>query len=350
MVRGDDRRHLAHQEPRDGLLVSLALEHPGEAGEVRIEPILGGVPLGRLSEVADHLVDVVLEVRDLARRLDIDRARQVALRDGRRDVCDRAELRRQRLGELVHVVGQALPHAGDAFDLRLPAKLPFGADFLRDAGHLGGERRELVDHRVDRPCELSHLALGRDGDLLREIALRDRGRHVRDVPHLVGEVVGKGVDVLGQPAPGAGDAFNLRLAAQLALGPDLAGDARDLGGERAELVDHRVDGLLQLEHLALHVHSDLPREVAVRDRGRDGRDVSHLAGEVVRQGVDVLRQVLPYARDALHLRLTAELPVGADLARDARHLVGEEGELVDHRVHGVLQLQHLALDVHGDLP
>ena len=40
--------------------------------------------------------------------------------------------------------------------------------------------------------------------------------------------------------------------------------------------------------------------------------------------------------------LAAELAVGADLARDARHLAGEGVELVDHRVDGLLQLQDLA--------
>ena len=46
---------------------------------------------------------------------------------------------------------------------------------------------------------------------------------------------------LGQAAPRAGDALDLGLAAELALGADLARDARDLVGERDELVDHRVD-------------------------------------------------------------------------------------------------------------
>ena len=36
------------------------------------------------------------------------------------------------------------------------------------------------------------------------------------------------------------------LAAQLAVGADLARDARHLGGEGVQLVDHRVEGLLQL--------------------------------------------------------------------------------------------------------
>ena len=118
----------------DRLLVALALQHSGEAGEVRVEPVLRGVALRRLAQVADHLVDVVLEVRDLAGRLDGDRSRQVALGHGRRDVRDRAELRRQRLGELVDVLGQPLPDARDALDLRLDAELALGADLAARRG------------------------------------------------------------------------------------------------------------------------------------------------------------------------------------------------------------------------
>ena len=39
--------------------------------------------------------------------------------------------------------------------------------------------------------------------------------------------------------------------------------------------------------------------------------------------VHVVGEVLPRAGDALHLGLAAELALGADLARDARHLGGE---------------------------
>ena len=70
------------------------------------------------------------------------------------------------------------------------------------------------------------------------------------------------------------------LAAELALGADLARDARDFRGERVELIDHRVDGVLQLEDLALDVDGDLLRQVAARDGGRDLGDVAHLAGQV----------------------------------------------------------------------
>ena len=49
-----------------------------------------------------------------------------------------------------------------------------------------------------------------------------------------------------------------------------------------ELVDHRVDRVLELEDLALDVDRDLLRQVAVGDRGRDLGDVAHLGGEVRR--------------------------------------------------------------------
>ena len=91
-------------------------------------------------------------------------------------------------GHEVDVVGEVLPGAGDALDLAWPPSLPFGADLARDAGDLGGERAELVDHRVDRVLELEDLALGVDGDLLRQVAVGDGGRDLGDVAHLAGEV------------------------------------------------------------------------------------------------------------------------------------------------------------------
>ena len=87
---------------------------------------------------------------------------------------------------------------------------------------------------------------------------------------------------LGQAPPGAGDALHLGLAAELAFGADLARDARHLVGERGELVDHRVDRVLQLEDLALDVDRDLLREVALGDGGGDLGDVADLVGQVRR--------------------------------------------------------------------
>jgi hypothetical protein len=47
-------------------------------------------------------------------------------------------------------------------------------------------------------------------------------------------------------------------------------------GECVELIDHRVDRLLQLEHLAAHIDGDLLRQVAIGDGGRDFSDVADL--------------------------------------------------------------------------
>ena len=116
----------------------------------------------------------------------------------------------------------------------LAAEHALGADFARDARDLVGERRELVDHRVDRVLELQHLAARVDGDLLRQVAVRDRGRDVGDVAHLVGEVARPCEFTLSVRSFQVPDTpCTLGLAAELALGADLARDARDLVGERA---------------------------------------------------------------------------------------------------------------------
>ena len=117
---------------------------------------------------------------------------------------------------------------------------------------------QLVHHRVDRVLQLEDLALHVDRDLLRQVALGHRLGHVGDVAHLAGEVAGHEVDVVGQVLPGAGHA-----AAPSAWPPSLpsvptsratrvTSEANEL-----ELVHHRVDGVLELEDLALHVDRDL---------------------------------------------------------------------------------------------
>src|SRR5262249_15844046 len=139
----------------------------------------------------------------------------------------------------------------NALDLGLSAELPFGADLARDAGDLGGEGAELVDHGVDGVLELEDLALDVDGDFLGEVAVGDGGGDLGDVADLSSEVDGHRLDAVGELLPAAGDALDLGLAAELALGADLARHAGDLGGEGAELVDHGVDRLGRPEEFAL---------------------------------------------------------------------------------------------------
>ena len=183
-----------------------------------------------------------------------------------------------------------------------PPSLPSVPTSRATRRHLGGERPQLVDHRVDGLLQLEDLAAHVDGDLLGQVAVGHGDRHLGDVAHLRGEVVGHRVDVVGEVLPRAGHAGHRRLAAELALGADLARHAAHFAGERVELVHHRVDGVLQLEDLAAHVHRDLLGEVAAGHGGRHLGDVAHLAGEVRRHEVDVVGEVLPRAGHAGHLR------------------------------------------------
>src|SRR5207244_814851 len=155
------------------------------------------------------------------------------------------------------------------------------------------------------------------------------GGDLRDVAHLGGQVARHAVDVVGQVLPGAGHALDLRLAAELPLGADLAGHARHLRGEGAQLVHHGIDGVLQLQDLALDVHRDLLGQVAVGHGRGDLRDVAHLPGQVGRHAIDAVGQVSPGAGNVPHVGLAAELALGADLTAEARRVGGEGAERID---------------------
>src|SRR5207302_1848792 len=159
-----------------------------------------------------------------------------------------------------------------------------------------------------------------------------------DVAHLARQVGGHEVDVVGEVLPGAAHASDVGLAAELAFGADLAGHAGHLAGEGVELVDHHVDGVLQLRSVDLRVGGELFAEVVPRGRVRDLGDVSHLARQVSGHQVHVVGEVLPGAAYALHRGLAAELAFGAHFAGHPRDLAGEGVELVDHYVDGVFQL------------
>ena len=300
-------------------------------------------------ELVDHRVDGVLQLEDFALHVDRDLARQVAARHGGGDFGDVADLRGQVRRQQVDVVGQVLPGAADAGHHGLAAEPALGADLARHARHFGGERAQLLDHRVQGVLEQQDFAAHVDRDLLRQVAAGDRGRDFGDVADLRGQVRGHEVDVVGEVLPGAGDFRHFGLAAELAFGADLARHARHFGGEGVELVHHGVDGVLQLEDFALHVDRDLARQVAARHRGGDFGDVADLGGQVAGHRVDVVGEVLPGAGDAGHVGLAAEPAFGADFARHARHFAGEAVELVDHRVQRFLQLKDFAAHVDGDL-
>jgi hypothetical protein len=65
------------------------------------------------------------------------------------------------------------------------------------------------------------------------------------------------------------------LSPENTFGAHISGDAGDLGGECAELVDHGVDRLLQLENFALGRTFDLLGQIAMGDGSRYGGNLSH---------------------------------------------------------------------------
>ena len=276
--------------------------------------------------------------------IDRDLLREVALGNRGGNFRDVSDLRGKIVGEQVDVVGQVFPRAGDARNFRLRAQLSFHADGARHVRDLFGEQAQRRGHAVDGVGQRRDLAARIDDQLLRQVAVGDRGHDLDDAAHLGGQVRRHEIDVVGQVLPDARHAVHFGLAAEFALGADFARDARNFRGERSKLIHHRVHGVLQLEDFALNVDGDFLRQVAVGDRRRDGRDVAHLVGQVARQHVDVVGQILPGARHAFDLRLAAELSVGADFLGDAGNLVGERAQLIDHRVDGGADSQELALD------
>ena len=105
------RRQFAEDHLGDRLQVLLSLHHPGELGQVGLQPVLLGVPRGGLAEVANHLVDVALQRSQLSFGLNGDVPAQIALGHGGGDVGDGAHLRGEVRSELVDVVGQIAPGA-----------------------------------------------------------------------------------------------------------------------------------------------------------------------------------------------------------------------------------------------
>ena len=188
-----------------------------------------------------------LQLQDFAGHVHGDLLGKVAACDRRRHIGDVAHLRRQVRGHEVHAVGQVLPGPGHARDLGLTAQLAFGADLARHARDFGSKRVELVDHRIDGVFQFENLATDVDRDLAREVAAGDRRGDVGDIADLRGEVAAHRVHGVGEILPGTGNAGHDGLTAELAIGADLAGDARDFRGKRAQLIDHRIDGFLELQ-------------------------------------------------------------------------------------------------------
>ena len=270
-------------------------------------------------ELINHRVDCVFQLQNFATYVDCDLLGEIASRNSCGDFSDIADLTGEVRGHRVDVVGEILPCTSDTADLRLSAELALRPDLARHTRDFRGEAVQLIDHRIDSVFQRKNLAFDVDSDLAREIALGDGGRHLGDVANLARKIGGHRVHRVGQVLPRTGYARHLGLAAKLALGSHFPRYARNLRREAVKLINHRVDGLLQLQNFSLHVDCDFPGKVAAGHGRGHRRNVADLCREVRSHRVHRIGQVLPCAGDARHHRLAAEPPISANFAGYARY-------------------------------
>src|ERR1700722_2486259 len=334
----DQGDQLSQEQLADGPQLALTLKHSGEFCDVGLEPVLLPVALSGLTQVGDHSVDIVFQLGDFAARFNLNRTREISFRHGRGHFGDSAHLIGDIGGEKVDVAGKIFPCPRSARNVGLTTESSFHANFARNVRHLIGESGERVGHVVNGVGQSGNFALGLHSEPLGEISVGYRGHHLHDAANLLSKIGRHKVHIVRKVLPGAPDTGNLRLAAQLALGADLARDARNFGGKAVELIDHRVDRVLQLKDFALYIDSDLAAQITARNSGGDVGNVANLRGEIGPHSVDRVGEVLPRSRDAGYNCLHSEPPFSAHLARHACDLGCKRTKLLDHRIDGLLEL------------
>ncbi len=110
---------------------------------------------------------------------------------------------------------------------------------------------------VHRFSQGGHFTLRFKDELLHKVTVCNGRHHLDNPAHLSRQVTGHEVHVVSQVFPRTGDAGHRGLTAELTFGADLAGNARHLGREGVQLIDHRVDGVLEFENFAFDVDGDL---------------------------------------------------------------------------------------------
>src|SRR6266852_1095775 len=348
LLGADQRRQFRQEHASHRPQITLSLQHAREAGKIRLEPVLLRIAISGEKEIVDHGVDVVFQLGHFTAGLHLNGSREVALGDRGSNLGNGSDLVGQVVGQEVDVAGEILPRTRGARHVGLATEPAFDADFAGYGCNLVGEGGQRVRHVVNgfrQSCDFTFRVYRQ---LLSQFAVGDGGHYFHNAAHLFSQVSGHYVHVVSEVLPCACHTRHLRLAAQLAFRADFAGHASHFGSEGVELIHHRVDGVLELENLAFHVHRDLARQIAAGHGRGDFGDVTHLTGEVTGHRVYGVREILPGAGDARHVGLSSQTTFSADLARHACHFASERVELIHHRVDGVFEQEDFAADVHCD--
>ena len=145
--------------------------------------------------------------------------------------------------------------------------------------------------------------------------------------------------------PSARYALHQRLAAQFAFRNSTSRATRVTSeAKEFRLVHHGIHGILELQDFAFGFGRDLLRQIAVGHGGGHFGDVTDLRGQVRGHQVHVIRQILPCARYAFHLGLSAQLAFRAHFAGHARRFKGEGGKPAHHGVHRFGRTQEFPLE------
>src|SRR5262249_62024630 len=136
--------------------------------------------------------------------------------------------------------------------------------------------------------------------------------------------------------PRAACPTDIRLAAQLTLGADLASYSRNFRGERIQLVHHDVDRVLEFEDFTADVYGDLLGKIALCHRGTDLSDVADLGGQVAGHEVHIVGEVLPGTGYSSHFGLPAEFALGTDFSHHSGYFRSEPVHLIDHSIDRIL--------------
>ena len=151
------------------------------------------------------------------------------------------------------------------------------------------------------------------------------------------------IDTVGQVFPGSGNPLDLGLAAQLAVGADLARDAGHFRGERAKLVNHRVDGLADAEEFAperaaLVLQRNALGEIALGHGADDSSDFLGRSYQVADQGIHGVNAIGPTPSRRTQPRPLADSALLADDRGNPRCFLRALFEKLGHVVENIGKL------------
>ena len=187
--------------------------------------------IGKRGKRSCHVVDGFRECRNFALGVYGQLLREIPVGHRCYDLDDAAHLFREVCSHHVYVVGKIFPGSSNARDQCLSTQFAFGTDIARHARNLACERVQLVHHRVDGVLQFQNFTFHIDRDLARQVAFRNRRRHLGDVANLSGQVPGHRVYGIRKVFPSSGDAGHVGLASQSAFAAHFA---RHTGHFRSE--------------------------------------------------------------------------------------------------------------------